>query len=130
MTHIRLLVDDYKACFLFYRDVLGFTVGWGDENSLYGDFLVNNHFKLAIFERKQMLQAIGEVPIESSKKQEQVMLIFRVENVDQFYSSWQEKVDFVTAPMNRSDWGIRVAHFRDPEGNLIEINEYIGMENK
>lgn len=28
LTHTRLLVDDYKACFIFYRDVLGFEVSW------------------------------------------------------------------------------------------------------
>jgi catechol 2,3-dioxygenase-like lactoylglutathione lyase family enzyme len=25
--------------------------------------------------------------------------------------------------MDRPEWGIRTAHFRDPDGNLIEINQ-------
>jgi hypothetical protein len=25
LTHVRLLVDDFPACFRFYRDVLGLT---------------------------------------------------------------------------------------------------------
>jgi len=29
---------------------------------------------------------------------------------------------FETEPTDRSVWGIRTAHFRDPDGNLIEIN--------
>jgi catechol 2,3-dioxygenase-like lactoylglutathione lyase family enzyme len=29
LTHIRLLVNNYRDCFFFYRDVLGFEVGWG-----------------------------------------------------------------------------------------------------
>lgn len=38
LTHIRLLVDNYKDCFHFYKDILGFEVTWGDENSNYADF--------------------------------------------------------------------------------------------
>jgi catechol 2,3-dioxygenase-like lactoylglutathione lyase family enzyme len=35
LTHIRLLVADYLACFRFYRDVMGLAVAWGDENGPY-----------------------------------------------------------------------------------------------
>ena len=31
LTHVRLLVNDFDACFRFYRDVMGFQVQWGDE---------------------------------------------------------------------------------------------------
>lgn len=34
ITHIRLLVDNYKECFLFYRDTLGFEVSWGMKNPI------------------------------------------------------------------------------------------------
>jgi predicted enzyme related to lactoylglutathione lyase len=28
----------------------------------------------------------------------------------------------VAGPTDRPDWGIRTAHLRDPDGNLVEIN--------
>jgi hypothetical protein len=31
-------------------------------------------------------------------------------------------VQFVTEPHDQEAWVLRVAHLRDPEGNLIEIN--------
>ena len=34
-------------------------------------------------------------------------------------------VALVAEPQDRSDWMIRTAHFRDPDGNLIEINSSI-----
>ena len=37
LTHQRLLVSNYKDSFLFYRDLLGFDVDWGDENSGYAE---------------------------------------------------------------------------------------------
>ena len=29
LTHVRLLVTDFPACFRFYRDVMGLTATWG-----------------------------------------------------------------------------------------------------
>jgi hypothetical protein len=31
----------------------------------------------------------------------------------------------VGAPQDRPEWGIRVAHVRDPDGTLVEVNEPI-----
>lgn len=121
-THSRLLVTDYQECFHFYRDVLGFKVGWGDEKSNYADFETGNA-TLAVFGREAMADAVGvtEKPSTTSG-QDEVALIFRVKSVDETYQTLRETIGFVTEPHDRPDWGIRVAHFRDPDGNLIEIN--------
>jgi len=45
-------------------------------------------------------------------------------NVDEVTKELKAKgVVFETGPIDRSEWGIRTAHFRDPDGNLIEINQ-------
>jgi catechol 2,3-dioxygenase-like lactoylglutathione lyase family enzyme len=42
--------------------------------------------------------------------------------VDELYYHLKEKnAIIVTQPMDRPEWGLRTAHFRDPDGNLIEI---------
>ena len=38
LTHVRLLVNDFDACFRFYKNVMGFQVQWGDEASGYAEF--------------------------------------------------------------------------------------------
>ena len=121
-THTRLLVSDYQKCFHFYRDVLGFEVGWGDEESNYADFETGDA-TLALFDRDAMADAVGvtEKPSDTPR-QDEVALIFRVESVDESYQKLRERIKFITEPHDRPDWGIRVAHFRDPDGNLIEIN--------
>jgi len=54
---------------------------------------------------------------------------FHVDSVDEYYNYLSEKgVQFINEPHDRKDWGIRVAHFRDPDGNLIEINAPIAFE--
>jgi catechol 2,3-dioxygenase-like lactoylglutathione lyase family enzyme len=38
LTHVRLLVRDYPACFRFYRDVMGLRATYGEEDTGYADF--------------------------------------------------------------------------------------------
>ncbi|OXS57850.1 catechol 2,3-dioxygenase-like lactoylglutathione lyase family enzyme [Bacillus sp. V-88] len=124
LTHTRLLVDNYRKCFLFYRDVLGFEVSWGDENSLYGQFKVGQTH-LGIFERKQMPDALNSGNIIGREQGERFALIFEVASVEDTYEKLKEKVEFITRPMEKLEWGMKVAHFRDPEGTLLEIYENI-----
>ena len=129
MSHTRLLVSNYKPCFIFYRDIMGFPVKWGDEDGTYADFDVNGH-KLALFDKKSMAEAIGaESARPKAEQQDDVCLIFAVEDVDHAYKSLMEKgAKPINEPHDRKDWGIRGFHLRDPDGHLIEINKEIGMD--
>lgn len=124
LTHIRLLVKDYGACFRFYRDVMGFEPTWGDEASGYADFDAGEA-TLALFGRGAMAEVVGdaELPAEALA-QDTAALIFAVEDVDAATARLQERgATLVAAPADRPDWGVRTAHFRDPDGNLIEVNQ-------
>jgi catechol 2,3-dioxygenase-like lactoylglutathione lyase family enzyme len=47
LTHVRLFVDDYAACFGFHRDVLGFEATFGDARGGYADFRAGGGSTLA-----------------------------------------------------------------------------------
>ena len=131
MSHTRLLVSNYKDCFRFYRDMMGFPVLWGDEDGTYADFDAGGH-KLAMFLREPMAEAISAVVPESKPEgQDYLCLVFAVEDVDQVYRSLVQKgIAPINEPHDRKDWGIRCFHFRDPDGNLIEINRDFGIGNQ
>jgi len=123
-THIRLLVKNYQSCFKFYRDVLGYKVIWGDEKGGYADFETESAI-IALFSRDAMADVVSKSDLPSDVTvQDTASLIFEVPNVDKASQELKAKgVVFETEPMDRPEWGIRTAHFRDPDENLIEINQ-------
>ena len=126
LTFVRLLVDDFAACFRFYRDVMGFAPTFGDEDGGYADFDVGADVSLALFVRQHQTDHVG-APADASG--DQVVVVLEVEDVDATLEQLRERGAPVSAePADRSDWGIRVAYVRDPDGNLIELNHPIPME--
>lgn len=120
----RLLVSDFAACFRFYRDVMGFEVGTGDEQDIYADFKVGQ-VNISLFDRNLMSAAVGttDAPFEAPA-QDKVCLTFAVDNVDETWEKIKQLgVTLVAEPVDRPEWMIRTAHFRDPDDNLIEINQ-------
>ncbi|OUL35566.1 extradiol dioxygenase [Nostoc sp. T09] len=126
LTHLRLLVSNYKDAFLFYRDLLGLDVDWGDEETGYAEFSTGS-IQLAVLKKEFMSQIIPN-QLSSFYSQDKTSLIFAVDNVDEVYQRLKEHNAIVVAqPTDRLDWGIRTAHFRDPDGNLIEVYTNMGI---
>lgn len=119
-THTRLLVDNYKECFLFYRDVLGFHVKSGDENSAEAD-LHFNHCTVELAARSRIAPASDSLAASGPLG----TVIFEVENTQAAYEQLRHTVKFITSPTVQGGLGGKVAHFRDPAGTLIELNEAI-----
>jgi catechol 2,3-dioxygenase-like lactoylglutathione lyase family enzyme len=122
------LIKDYQACYLFYRDIMEFEVVWEDGN--YAAFL-DGDMRLAIFKRHMMAETIrntGKPP--DADCQDKIALIFEVADVDEYHRQLRGKgVQFVKAPQDYPSWGLRAAFFRDPDGNLIEINSGLGASD-
>ncbi len=120
----RLLVTNFKACFRFYRDVLGFTPGFGTENDTYADFEIGV-VNISLFDQAEMSAVLGtsEKPLHPAS-QDQICLVFSVESVDDWAKRLQGfGVPLAAEPTDHPDWGIRTVHFRDPDGHLIELNQ-------
>lgn len=126
LTHTRLLVDCFRECFHFYRDVVGFEPIWGTEEGTYADFKAGNT-TLALYDRKSMADAIGSSYSLNDPFSDRVVIVFKVNDVDKAFLELKEKVNFILEPIS-TPYGIRNANFRDPAGNLIELYHEIPME--
>lgn len=123
-SYIRLLVNDYEACFRFYSDALGLPVLWGDENSRYAEFDVHSSTRLAINQREVMAEALETDTADPQlPHQDRLAVIFEVDDVDATAERLvADGARQVMEPRDWTAWGIRAAHFRDPDGYLLEIN--------
>ena len=122
LTHVRLLVDDVGACVRFYRDVMGFELG--AEHGDYVEFRAGEAI-LALFPRTAMAEAVGFDPLAAGDR---VALILSVDDVDTALAEVRQRGAVVVAEaQDRPDWGLRVAHVRDPDGNLLELYHDIPM---
>ncbi len=127
LTHVRLLVDDFPACFRFYRDKLGLSLQIGEENGVYAEFQTTPGI-LSIFRRDLMDAAIGQrgTPERGSDR---VVITLDVGNVDEAFERLGKRgVEFIVGPTDRPEWFLRTAHLRDPDDNLIELYENMPME--
>ena len=120
LSQARLLVDDFAAAFRFYRDELGLEPSFGDESSGYASFAAGDG-TIAIFDRSEQgqvvdLRAAGDATI----------VVLEVDDTAALAERWRAHV--VAGPVDRPDWGGRVAYLRDPSGNLLELFEPIPME--
>jgi len=123
LHNIRLLVKDFDKCFAFYNNTLGLTCTWGHLGENYASFNIGLESGLAIFKADLMNVEIGNQPnVPNGNIPDKFAIVTAVDNVDiEFEKLQQIGIKFITQPTDMPGWGIRVAHFRDPENNLIEI---------
>jgi lactoylglutathione lyase len=122
-THIRLLVDDYAGMLRFYSEVMGFPVRLEapPDDPDYAEFETEPAV-LSIYQRGLMNDAVGGGVMSAAG--DASVLIFAVENVDEEVRRLTDLgIEMVSGPKEQEAWGLRVAHLRDPEGNLIELNQ-------
>jgi catechol 2,3-dioxygenase-like lactoylglutathione lyase family enzyme len=118
-----LFVRDLARCMTFYRDTLGLEVQESDPDSV--SFQMENVYFLLL----EVSAAADLISSEASALKieggPRGLLAAGVEDVDAAYEELKAKgVTFLRPPTNQP-WGLRTAHFADPEGNLWEINQSI-----
>nr|MDH3076631.1 VOC family protein [Bacillus velezensis] len=123
---MRLLVNDFKKSVEFYKDLLGLPISWLEKEMEYALF-DNGETKIELLSRENMAEIVGEERKSlDGDAQSRFLLQFKVEDVDKTYDYLHKQgIKCVNEPHDRQEWRARVAHFRDPDNNLIEIYKMI-----
>jgi lactoylglutathione lyase len=120
LTDVRLLVEDVGRSVGFYRDVLGLERTLQIEEGFYAEFAAGEA-TLALYRRDMMSAALKSKDVMLGRPGSAV-LAFAVDDVDAEYDRLKSNgADPLTEPHDRTAWGLRVCHFRDPDGHLIEL---------
>lgn len=129
LTYTRLMTEHFDETYDFYAQRLGFPATWGQKGDVYASFKVSGDVELAIFDAKLMDDHIGHVTTDREKIHDKMMLAFTVDDLDREYQRLKEQgISCLNEPHDVTNWGIRCLHLRDPEGNLIELNQELPKE--
>ena len=124
VAHTRLFVDDIAVCAEFYRDVLKFQPVTIQVEKGYAEFEISN-MRLSLFLRREMAEILrtSEKPVAEGC-QDKFGIILQVHDLNDIYRELRKaNVAFAEPPTQNSEFSLKVAYCRDPEGNLIGLFE-------
>ncbi|NEB22652.1 VOC family protein [Streptomyces coelicoflavus] len=124
LAQIRLLVADFPRCYRFYRDVLALKSQFEAEDGPYAKFTADGGAAgIALQDRVQMSGMLGELAAEPTGYRSLVVL--RVDELDRYCEEITARgAVLVNGPAPMTDH-LRVAHLKDPAGNLVELQEWL-----
>jgi catechol 2,3-dioxygenase-like lactoylglutathione lyase family enzyme len=121
-----LFVADLNRAKTFYGDTLGLHMNFEDDVSAAFDF-DNTLLLLLTTAGAQDLLSSEAVAAQRPTGASSQLVAF-VEDVDAIHRELvAQGVEFVREPIDR-EWGLRTAHFKDPDGNVWEIAHSLAKE--
>ena len=127
-TTLGVLVrNDFGTCYDFYTQKLDLIPTWGDRNGPYVSFAIAegepNCF--SIFLGSEMSRVNGYVQPSAAGNSDTMSFSIPSEDVQADYERLKAKgVEFLSEPQFIEAWGgFTSAYFRDPEGNLFDLND-------
>ncbi|MFD8899260.1 MULTISPECIES: VOC family protein [Streptomyces] len=126
LAQVRLLVTDFPGCYRYYRDVLGLKPQVEAEDGPYAKFTPDGGTAgIALQDRAQMAQILGG--LADAPAGHRSLVVLRVDDVDRYCEQITARgAALVHGPAPMTD-RMRVAHLQDPEGNLVELQEWLAL---
>lgn len=124
LAQVRLLVTDFAACYHFYAEVLGLKPQSGATEGPYEKFSPHaGSAGIALQDRAMMAEILNELGEPTNGHRSLVVL--RVDDLDAYCEQITSRgATLLHGPAPMTD-RMRVAHLKDPEGNLVELQEWL-----
>ncbi|MFF1696115.1 VOC family protein [Streptomyces sp. NPDC058257] len=124
LAQVRLLVTDFRACYRFYAEILDLKPQSGAVEGPYEKFSpAIGSAGIALQDRSVMARLLGE--LEESATGHRSLVVLRVDDLDAYCAGIVERGGTIAqGPAPLTD-RMRVAHLKDPEGNLVELQEWL-----
>jgi len=108
----QLAVADLDASLQFYREKLGFNL----------DFTYEDFYAGIIKDGHSIHLKCGEIPKDKGKKQDDLEILFSVDNIEGLYDELLSKSVEIVQPLRDMPYG-REFYIADPDGNIIAFVE-------
>ncbi|GGW29098.1 VOC family protein [Streptomyces caelestis] len=124
LAQVRLLVTDFAACYHFYGEVLGLKPQSGAVDGPYEKFSpAVGSAGIALQDRSMMAEVLDE--LGDTVNGHRSLVVLRVEALDAYCEEITLRgATVLHGPVSLTD-RLRVAHLKDPEGNLVELQEWL-----
>ncbi|MCX4700834.1 VOC family protein [Streptomyces sp. NBC_01373] len=125
LAQVRLLVGDFAACYRFYADILGLKPQSGATEGPYEKFSpAVGSAGIALQDRDMMSAVLGD-ELGDGATGHRSLVVLRVDDLDAYCAQVTARgATLLYGPAAMTD-RMRVAHLKDPEGNLVELQEWL-----
>ncbi|MFC1409303.1 VOC family protein [Streptacidiphilus sp. N1-12] len=129
LTQIRLLVSDFPSVYRFYRDILGLKPQFEAENGPYAKLTPDTgHAAIALQDRTTIAGTLDQ--LAPDPQGHRALVVLRVDDLDATHAELTSRgAEFTRAPAPMGD-RMRVAYLEDPEGNVIELQEWLALRDQ
>ena len=130
LTQIRLIVSDFAAVAGYYRDVIGLRPQFEQVEPPYAAFKPELGSALCLHDRADLASQLGEVLTDARTGPVDAALVsLRVDDLDSYLTGLTARGGEVLAGPVEFGGRVRNAYLRDPEGNLIEIQQWLTVRD-
>ncbi|MFJ9536656.1 VOC family protein [Streptomyces sp. NPDC101225] len=124
LAQVRLLVSDFAGCYRFYCEVLGLKPQSGAAEGPYEKFSpATGSAGIALQDRSMMAEVLNELGDTATGHRSLVVL--RVDDLDTYCEQITTRGATLLHGPSPMTERMRVAHLKDPEGNLVELQEWL-----
>ncbi|WP_017324559.1 VOC family protein [Synechococcus sp. PCC 7336] len=122
--YTRLNVENFQTCKAFYRDVLKLSIKFEDDMDEYVEFDAGS-IRITLFNRKKLAGFITrDDSLNYDTHSARVVLSFQVGNMEEAIAYLRARdIAILNPPTSYPDRGFISTCFRDPDGNLIELEQ-------
>ncbi|ATL66661.1 VOC family protein [Nocardia terpenica] len=125
LTQIRLIVSDFPRTFEFYRDVIGLRPQVDNPGPPYVAFKPELGSGLCLHDRDDLNKAVGGALRVGEGRSDTALVALRVDDLERYLTELRSRgAEILAEPVTFGD-RILCAYLRDPEGNLIEIQQWL-----